>query len=135
MPKHVYEEVDHTADIALRVWGEAFTALLMHAAEGMYDLMGIELIADSQVENTFLIAEDSPESMLVDFLNECLYLAEVKKHAFKTFSFIEKDRKLHINATGVEINTIMRQIKAVTFHKIEIIHTPTGLETTITFDV
>lgn len=135
MPNNVYEEIDHTADIALRVWGEAFNALLTNAVEGMYDLMGVEVIADSQVEKTFLIAEDSPESMLVDFLNECLYLAEDKKQAFHTFSFNVKDGKLQVNATGNEIAIIERQIKAVTFHELEIIETPSGLETTITFDV
>jgi len=135
MPNNAYEEINHTADIALRVWGIEFYALLTHAAEGMYDLMGIEMVVESQVENVFDITEDSSESMLVDFLNECLYLAEDKKQAFTTFSFFTQGGSLCVNCTGAAIKTIERQIKAVTFHKLEIIHTPSGLETVITFDV
>jgi SHS2 domain-containing protein len=135
MPNNAYEEINHTADIALRVWGKDFYGLLRHAAEGMYDLMGIASIARSQVENSFRIVLDTSESMLVDFLNECLYLVEDKNQAFDSFNFFEEDGKLRVDATGVEVRTFERQIKAVTFHKLDIAETTSGLEAIITFDV
>lgn len=135
MPNHAYEEINHTADIALRVWGNDFYALLSHAVEGMYDLMGVEGVIGSRVENAFSLVDDSLESVLVDFLNECLYLAEDRNQSFDDFTFNTMSGKLYIHAYGTEIRSIERQIKAVTFHELEIIETPSGLETTITFDV
>lgn len=135
MVRNGYEEIDHTADLALKVWGKDFYDLLENAAAGMYDLMGIRNKPGSNAENSFQIKRDQKESILVDFLSECLYLAEVEHQRFTTFSFKESDKEITVKAQGNEIKAIDRNIKAVTFHDLEIKETSDGLKTTITFDV
>lgn len=130
-----YEEIDHTADLALRVWGNDFFDLLENAAEGMYELMGITEKPGSNAKNSFQIENDQKESILVDFLSECLYLAEVEVQRFSAFSFEASEKEINVKAQGNEITAIDRNIKAVTFHNLEIKETSRGLETTITFDV
>ncbi len=135
MASQGYEEVDHTADIALRVWGDDFHTLLSNSAKGMYDLMGIRMKPDSHIENEFQIVIETLETVLVDFLSEVLFFAEDPGQIYDSFSFKQQEGALEVHARGHEIETIHRNIKAVTFHDLEIEETEKGLETTITFDV
>jgi riboflavin kinase/FMN adenylyltransferase len=73
-----YREVEHTADRALEVWGRDLPDLFAGSARGMYSLMG---------ELNGLLAEDwrtiqleawDRETLLVDWLNELLFLTEME---------------------------------------------------------
>ena len=130
-----YEEVDHTADIAIRVWGEDFQALLCQAAYGLYDLMGVEPMANSSAEVRFGLPQATNEDILVDFLNELLYLSDEKRQIFKDFLFTENEKEFEIQAAGCHILSQDRQIKAVTFHNLIVEETRHGFEAIITFDV
>lgn len=135
MLPHGYEEIEHTADLAIKVWGEDFFSLLRQAAIGLYDLMDCEINPDTQVKGQFHVAAGESETILVDFLGELLYLSENQGRAFKAFEFNENEHGLWIQVSGYEISSIGRQIKAVTFHDLDIHTTESGLEATITFDV
>jgi SHS2 domain-containing protein len=134
MASHGYQEVDHTADIALRVWGEDFYTLLRQAAYGLNDLMGV-VLQDTLVEGHFTLQQDSLETLLVDFLSELLFLAEEKDQLFDSFSFDEHDDGLTVQMTGRKILSQDRHVKAVTFHNLDVAQTDCGFEVTITFDV
>jgi len=135
MVLHGFEEVDHTADIALRVWGEDFYSLLKQAARGMYALMGAEKEHNSEIEHQFPIEPGSLETKLVDFLSEILYLCEDKGFLFDTFEFIQRNNGLVVRVKGSLVKSIDRTIKAVTFHNLEVKETSKGFTTLITFDV
>lgn len=135
MASHGYEEVDHTADVALRVWGENFQTLLSQAAEGLYTLVGVETSLNSPVETNFVLPLSNCEDVVVDFLNELLYLLEEKRHTFSNFSFTENEDRLEIQATGNKVLSQDRYIKAVTFHDLNVEESDRGLEVIITFDV
>jgi len=130
-----YEEVEHTADIALRVWGEEFFELLRQSARGMYDLMGIMRNQALQTEVNFEIGQGSVEMQLVDFLNELLFLVEDSARCFNDFTFHNTIDGFNVHARGNKIDSYQRSIKAVTFNDLDITETKTGFEATITFDV
>jgi SHS2 domain-containing protein len=130
-----YSEIDHTADLALRVWGEEFFALLALSVEGMYDLMGVTINKGVRIDNQIVIEESTPETMLVDFLAEMLYQAQDNRVAYSEFGFGMKGEDIRVQAEGHPIQQIERAIKAVTYHDLSITTTENGLETTITFDV
>jgi len=130
-----YEEIDHTADLALRVWGDDFKWILIHAAQGMYALMGVTHDLASPATISFMIEDVEKETMLVDFLGELLYLCEDKQKAFDEFAFEDQHGRIEVKASGYGISAVNRDIKAVTFHNLKITQTDSGLETTITFDV
>ncbi|MBW6465219.1 MAG: archease [Brevefilum sp.] len=134
MASHGYQEVDHTADIALRVWGEDFYTLLRQAAYGLNDLLGV-VLHDTPVEVFFALQQDSVETLLVDFLSELLFLAEEKEQLFDSFLFDEHDDGLTVQMTGRKILSQDRHVKAVTFHYLDVAQTDCGFEVTITFDV
>lgn len=135
MISHGFEEVEHTADLAIRVWGEDFFVLLSQAAKGMYDLLSPQIEVDNTVKHTFAVGEGSKEMILVDFLNELLFLFEVEKVYFNSFSFNEDPSGLLVDAKGKKVKSAGRYIKAVTFHDLDIHKNNSGFETTITFDV
>ena len=135
MKPHGFEEIDHTADLALRVWGEDFYGLLEQAANGLYELLDVKIIKDASLEHSFSIEKETREVMLVDFLNELLYLCEEQEMMFQNFSFTRDGEMLNILAEGRRAVSIGRNIKAVTFHELEIKEEQNWLTTTITFDV
>lgn len=135
MALHGYEEVEHTADIALRVWGEDFPALLQQAADGLYALMGIVSVTDASTEHFFTIPQGTHETILVDFLAELLFLAEKDGQVFGNLTFDEGLDDVSVCSTGRKILTQERAIKAVTFHNLTVEETKSGLLATLTFDV
>jgi len=135
MAFHGYQEVDHTADIALRVWGEDFQALLKQAACGMYCLMGVEPVLGLSDVMSFTIPQANYEILLVDFLTELLYIAEEANLVLDDFMFEEGQHHVQIRSTGRKIQFQERAIKAVTFHDLMVKETSKGLIATITFDV
>jgi SHS2 domain-containing protein len=132
---HGYQEIDHTADLALKVWGEDFKTLMRQAALGMYDLMSVEVDEGTQIQYDFSLDNDTDETVLVDFLNELLYLAEDQHFFFPEFDFNEESNEWTVRCRGKRIKSIKRYIKAVTFHNLEINQMKQGLKTTLTFDV
>jgi SHS2 domain-containing protein len=135
MSHNGYQEIDHTADLALKVWGKDFETLLRQAASGMYDLMGVVVNEGAQIQNVFSLDKDSDETILVDFLNELVYLAEDRGYCYSEFDFNAEGNAWTVRCRGQRIENIKRSIKAVTFHDLEINQTKQGLKTIITFDV
>ena len=130
-----FKEVAHTADLAIKVWAEDFSSLLTESARGMYALMEITEIRSHHEVTTFLILDGSRETILVDFLNELLFLVEEKMEKYEQFSITRVDKGLEVTAQGVSIKSIQREIKAVTFHNLAITDADESVITEITFDI
>lgn len=129
--------VDHTADWALQVYGRTLTDLFIHAAQGMTSLMVANPDAIGQ-EETLEIELDAydAESLLVDWLTELAYWAEMEQRVGRLFE-ITACSPTHLQATvhGGQADELQKHIKAVTFHNLAILETAVGLEVTIVFDV
>ena len=129
-----YREVEHMADWALQVWAPDFDALLVQAALGMAALLGGHIDAVDADREISLQSED-PESLLVGFLSEVLYLNVHDGLAFINIEVNRNGSRLSARLHGGKLQEQMKEIKAVTYHNLTIRDTPTGLETTIVFDV
>ena len=128
-------ELAHTADWALKVWGPDLAHLLSEAAHGMYALMEVELSHEQPVAMPFEMKADDGESLLVSFLSELLYLGEDQGLAFDRFELDLQDFKLSGVLHGGLLASQRKEIKAVTYHELEIIYTGSRYEATIVFDV
>ena len=129
-------EVEHTADRALRVWGAGLPDLFIGAARGMAGLMAdlTDLVAVEWRE-IHLEAWDR-ESLLVDWLNELLFLAETERLIFVEFEFRSlTDTALTARAGGAPARLGGSSIKAATYHNLALVHDDTGWSTEITLDV
>lgn len=128
-------EQAHTADLALKVWAPDYFGLLCEAARGMYALIGIELAVLPVCSKEITITGEDEESLLVAYLTELLFLCEHDGLAFNPFDFTLDCRSLRVSLTGFPILRLAKEIKAVTFHHLAIMHHGGQLETTIVFDV
>jgi SHS2 domain-containing protein len=132
-----YEEIEHTADWALRVRGRDLRELLVNAGRGMVSLMMSDpTTLPSNVEQRFEIESIDAESLLVDWLSELAYWAEAELLIFHQFDLQNvTPTSLEATVRGGHAPELKKHIKAVTYHNLEIIETEAGLEATVVFDV
>ncbi len=132
-----YEIVDHTADWALRIWGHDFAELLLNAALGMNSLMiGEETAVSPTLSRTLILETFDSETLLVDWLSELAYFAEMEQLIFPAITLTNVTAtRLEAKIQGGPVPELVKHIKAVTYHNLEIIQTAQGLEVTIVFDV
>jgi SHS2 domain-containing protein len=130
-----FRELEHTADWELEAWAPDLPALLEQSARGMYALAGARLQAGPRLDRRLDLPMKDPESLLVTFLAELLFLEEQDGLAFDTFNLHIEGELLHASLGGAQLVSIDREIKAVTYHNLAIQKTPRGLEVKIVFDV
>lgn len=133
-----YEEVSHTADLEIRVWGKDLGSLFQSSAEGMFHLSGIEDYEEgfsSVKENISLEAMDY-EGLLILFLEELLYRLTEDYLLFTVEKIsVTNEFSLKAKLKGTQIRSYQRDIKAVTYHRLNILETETGYEVNIVFDI
>jgi SHS2 domain-containing protein len=130
-----YQEIPHTADWALQVWAPDLPGLLAVSARGMYDLSGVVFDRTRPLTREIVLDASDPEALLVAFLSELLYLAEIEGSAFDQFDLVIHARLLTAKLGGSALISQTKLIKAVTFHNLVIHQTERGLEATVVFDV
>jgi SHS2 domain-containing protein len=130
-----FEEIPHTADVAIRVWGRDLAELFTNAARGMAWLLVDPDTVEPTVEVPLELSAYDTETLLVTWLGELLYLNERDGTIFTTFDLREvTSTRLRGRARGGPTET-RQHIKAVTFSEMKVQPTARGLETTIVFDV
>jgi len=131
-----FEEIEHTADVALRVWGRDLAELFANAALGMAWLMANPSSVNPTVEVPLNLTAYDAETLLVTWLGELLYLNERDGLVFTHFD-LEEVTPTHLRgrARGGVAAEMRRHIKAVTFNELDIRPTERGLETMVVFDV
>ena len=135
-----YKEIPHTADIALRIYGKDLNELFTNAAYGMFDIIADLDGLKSSVSIDVNLEAPSKEELLVSWLDELLYNFYTKGIIFFRFDIISLSEarlmaKAHGRHVGENRNRLKREIKAATFHNLEIKETPDGLSVDIVFDV
>ena len=134
-PNRGHREVEHTADWGLEVWAPDLPGLMEEAARGMFELMGIDVSEETRCHRQLEIGADDREQLLVSFLEELLFIADSEDLAFDGFLLNLVDTNLLARLEGGFIVSRTKEIKAVTYHYLEISETKRGLETSIIFDV
>ncbi len=130
-----WQEIEHTADLALHLWADDLPDLFATAARGMFTFIAADdAAAPTRAAPVTLEALDV-ETLLIDWLNELLYWTEITGLAFTTFEF-EHLTPTHLTATayGRPITEYGKYVKAATFHNLIVLETPEGYETEIVFD-
>ena len=131
-----FEEIEHTADLAIRAYGRDMRELFANAAQGMFALMVEPSLEESACQREVSLEATDYESLLVDWLNELIYLHEVEGETYSQFAIKTlSPRKLQAQVTGGPTKIKTRAIKAATFHELEVVKTDKGYEATIVFDV
>ena len=120
-----FEVLDHTADIGIIVYGEDLETLFENAGEAFFHLITDMKRVRRRVRRRIEIGKEGLERLMVDWLSELLYLHDVEHLLFKEFK-IESVGEDGLRATvrgepfqeGVHV--IKTEVKAVTYHQIEV---------------
>lgn len=133
-----FEEVSHTADLEIRVQAKDLESLFTAAANGMFYLCGIEDFEKgiSSVTQSISLEAMDYEGLLILFLEELLYRL-TEDYMFYEIGKITIDSEYSLKAklTGTQIKSYQRDIKAVTYHNLNIQRTEDGYVVNIVFDI
>jgi SHS2 domain-containing protein len=135
LPRHVFE--DHVGEVRLRVEAPTLAMLFEEAARGLAELLLDEAdeTASASAETISIRAADR-DGLLVDWLNELIFLSETR-HRVYTEARVARisDTELEALVHGVVPKTIRTAVKAATLHALEIDVGPDGYFATVTLDV
>lgn len=131
-----FEEIEHTADRAFRVTGRDMGALLENAARAMCALDDPSRAQEPSATREVEVEGVDRESLLVNWLNEILYLEQAQQLVCEEFHIDEvKNHRLRARVETRDCDRSSSHIKAVTFHNLKICETSEGLEAEIVVDV
>ena len=139
LPDHHVQEIEHTADWAIRVCARDLVGLFAGAAEGMFGLLtDLSQVTPVRRFEIDLRAIDV-ETLLIDWLNELLYLSEEHGVVFTGFTIhdlaVHGGARLRAQVDGGHPSELFKVIKAATFHGLSIDHDDDGFKAELVFDV
>ena len=140
METNPFEFVAHTADVAVVVRGTDVADLMTNAACALYHLTVSEpLVAAVRLRRVVVDSVDR-DALLVDWLNELVYLLFAEGLVFCRFRFMELgDERAVVDCWGDYLERhglrITREVKAATHHMAHITCDGEGLVARIIFDV
>ena len=133
-----YEILEHTADVGLRAHAPTVTTLFEQATRGLCDIAGIWQRAQGSSVAIDVEARDR-EGLMVDWLNEVLYVHDSRNVAVGS---VEVDEVTEQRARGrIIVHPLDEraetaiQVKAVTYHQLEVRETASGWSATVFFDI
>ena len=135
-----YEVIDHTADMGIIAYGTDLKQLFANAAGGMFDQMvNLDVVTES-VTRTIKLTSDDTESLLVEWLNELLYIFDTEYLVFKRYDIsVLNSGTLKAICYGDKLdfkaNPPIREIKAATYHMLSIASNKEVFKAQIIFDI
>jgi len=132
-----YEILEHRADLKIRVFGKTKKELFKNALLGMTNSLLGEIKSEKLNPRFIKIKALDLNSLLVDFLNEVLYLIQINKEIYQKIKFKKfSDTEIQAELLGQKIKRFNLEIKAATYHNLNITQLKNGLwQTTILFDI
>lgn len=131
-----FRELEHTADRAFTVGGRDLAELFARAAQALGAIQGQPALTQETVAREVAVSGVDRETLLVNWLNEILYMQEVYQESYSRFQVDAiSDTALRASVYGEANPSIRRIIKSVTFHGLKIERLPEGWEASVTVDV
>ncbi len=131
---------DHTADTGIKCWAGDLESVFEKMAKALTSLMTDPNNISIKKEREIKVSASDIQSLLVEWLNEIIYLLETEGFLFKDFKIIEVDA-YKLRATGFgekffeEKHVIEQEIKACTFHLLELKETADGWFGQVVLDI
>ncbi len=137
-----FELRDHTADIAVAATGETLADVCTALAEGLA-AAGTEDVPDGGDRFDFSVTAESREAVLFDYLDELIYLRDVRGELPVDNRVEAIDRpddedgwSLEASARGVPLVDVdAREVKAVTYSEMRLEESEEGWEAYVVFDI
>ncbi|MFC2049763.1 archease [Chloroflexota bacterium] len=135
-----FEVIDHTADIGIVAYGADIKQVFANAALGLFNLMADLDDFEEGLERELELSAEDVEVLLIEWLNELIYIFDVEHIIFKKFE-IEKLTSTQVKARcfGEKVkpgqHKLKREIKAATYHMLRISKEDGTYKVQVIFDI
>jgi SHS2 domain-containing protein len=131
------EVLEHTAEAMLRLRATTLADMLAEAGRALARLeLGEPLPPASGEPRPITVRSPDRAALLVDWLNELIYLAETERWVPVEFEMVSAtDTAARAWARGVVTEEAPARVKAATFHGLTVVAGRDGLEAEVVLDV
>jgi SHS2 domain-containing protein len=139
-PMQPFRTLEHTADVGFEAFGSTREEVFAHAACALMDLIvDLEMIKPIE-EVTLQISGPDPESLMVNWLSEILFLQDAEGWLFRDFEIRDlQDDSLRALARGEKFERSRHQlkllVKAITYHQLILEKNPRGWRAQVYVDI
>jgi len=134
-----FEFIDHTADVGVIAYGADIRQAFANAARALFSLIiDLDNVAEMMHRDIELTAPDQ-ESLLVEWLNELIYLFDAEHILFKRFDITQLNHtRLKARNYGEKVDKSKHQlktgVKAATYHMLKV-DKSNGCQVQVLFDI
>lgn len=134
------EELDHTADVGLVVRAGSLEELFARAAWAMFSIVTDPATVQPREKSLLSVQATDREALLVRWLSELNYRHITEHRLFSRFDLLAlTDQALQAEVWGEKIDLahhlVYTEIKAITFHGLQIAEAAEGWKAQIIFDL
>ena len=117
-----YKILDHPTDLRLLVQGKTYQELFTAGLKGMTEILAPHLETPvKKSQRTITLKSPDITALLIDFLNEVLFLAQTYKEVYQEVNFQKlTENSLIAKVWGRSIKEFKGDIKAITYHEAQI---------------
>jgi SHS2 domain-containing protein len=133
-----WEVLEHTAEVKLRLRGASLAALFVAAGRALatVELGSQPPLRAAGEERTVEVRAADVDALLVEWLNELVYLAETARQVPVEFTILAAGTtELRARVRGVPVALAPARVKGATFHGLKVEMTPAGWEADVVLDV
>ncbi len=134
-----FEIVDHTADVGIIAYGASMSQAFANAARAMFSLITELDDVEEVLHHDIELAAPDQESLLVEWLNELIYLFDVDNIIFKRFDITQlNNTQLKARSYGEKVDSSRHKlktgVKAATYHMLKV-DKDGGCKVQVLFDI
>lgn len=134
-----WEAIDHTGDLAIVVRAKTPERLFEESARAMFELIADLGDARPAFEDAIELEGEGLESLLRDWLAELLYKFSAEGRIYAEFAVALEPGRLRARARGESYDAarhpLKTELKAVTYHQLEVVQENDGWKAQVIFDV
>jgi SHS2 domain-containing protein len=134
-----FEVIEHTADVGIAAYGSDLKKAFANAAYALFSLMVDLKHVDDNLRHEVEVTAENQEGLLVTWLNELIYIFEVKGILFKRFRIDElTETRLKARCYGEKVDPLRHKVKmgfkAATYHMLKV-EKDNGFRVQVLFDI
>ncbi len=135
-----YKLTDHTADFGLRIYGQTLEELFENAAFALVDMITDVNCLKGVHKKSMMVEGEDTADLMVNWLRELLYFWNGKEKIVAATSitqFSENHLKADLTYDDYEegMHEIKNEIKAVTYHQLDVHRSASGWVANVIVDV
>ena len=134
-----FEILDHTADVGIIAYGVDMSQAFANAARALFSLITELDDVQEVLHRDIEVTATDEESLLVEWLNELIYLFDVENIIFKRFDITRlNDTQLRATNYGEKVDRAKHKlktgVKAATYHLLKV-DKDDGCKVQVLFDI